>query len=92
MTGQAEIRTRKGKGVDCGMGGGERISGLRKQSLCQGPGLERDLGKAREVARQETKGRVSSVRLKDWAKAKIVRPLYVLLRIWIFILRAKGCY
>lgn len=46
--------------------------------------------KAREVARQETRGRVAPVRLEKWGKVQTMQPSLVTLRIWVFLLRAKG--
>lgn len=59
----------------------------------KGPEPGRNLAhsrKAREVARQETRGRVASVRLEKWGKVQTMQPSLVTLRIWVFLLRAKG--
>lgn len=82
-----------GKSGRLGHGRRENFQAEETKSLCQGLGPGRDLthlGKAREVARQETIGRAASVRLEEWTK--VMKPSPAVLRIWVFILRAKGCY
>lgn len=91
VTGQAEIRRREGKGVDCGMAGRKNFRVEETVSLPRpwaGKGPEQGQGSC-QAGNERKSGPSEAGRL---GQGHGRQPLYILLRIWIFILRAKGCY